>query len=101
MSISLNLKPSATRALTVARNCFSVHWVVKPIKHCLMRTDLRIFCALYFGLLLPLHALAQWTSVGNGIDYRALTITMADGRTNNNLFIARMAVANTNCIINS
>jgi len=41
----------------------------------------------------------QWTSVGDGIDYKKLTITMADGKANN-LFVARMAASNTNCIIN-
>ncbi len=50
--------------------------------------------------LLTSTALAQWTNVGTGIDYQALTITMGDG-TKNNLFMTRMAVANPNCIINS
>ena len=50
--------------------------------------------------LLASNALAQWTNVGTGIDYRAFTITMGDGQPNN-LFVTRMAVANTNCIINS
>ncbi len=61
------------------------------------------------GLLLPLAllilssawpALAEWTNVGIGIDYQKVTITMADGK-KNNLFLTRMAVSNTNCIINS
>lgn len=50
--------------------------------------------------LLSSPALAQWTNVGTGIDYRSLTIRMADGNPNN-LYVSRMAVANTNCIINS
>ncbi len=49
-------------------------------------------------LLLPLQA--QWTNVGAGIEYRQLTITMADGKPNR-LFIARMDVRNTNAIIGS
>jgi hypothetical protein len=43
---------------------------------------------------------AQWTNVGVGIEYRQLAIKMADGKTNN-LFLARMAATNTDCIINS
>lgn len=43
---------------------------------------------------------AQWTNIGAGIDYRQLTITMADGQPNR-LFIARMDVRNTNAIIGS
>ncbi|MDW8308607.1 MAG: phosphodiester glycosidase family protein [Verrucomicrobiales bacterium] len=44
--------------------------------------------------------MAQWTNVGAGIDYRELTITMADGQPNR-LFIARMDVRHTNAIIGS
>ena len=51
-------------------------------------------------LLIGAVASAQWVSVGVGIDYQSLTITMGDGKPNN-LYISRMAVANTNCIINS
>jgi hypothetical protein len=51
-------------------------------------------------VLLASTASAQWANVGVGIDYQALTITMGDGN-HNNLFLARMAVANTNCIMNS
>ena len=53
------------------------------------------------SLALSFHsAQAQWTSVGTGIDYQQFTITMADNLPNN-VFITRMAVANTNCIIGS
>lgn len=50
------------------------------------------------GIAAPVSA--QWTNVGAGIDYRELTITMADGKPNR-LFIARMDVRNTNAIIGS
>jgi uncharacterized protein YraI len=66
----------------------------------LLKIRLRITLSLSSVLLCASTALAQWTSVGTGIDYQALTITMGDG-TKNNLFMTRMAVANTNCIINS
>ena len=49
---------------------------------------------------LSVSAHAQWTSVGTGIDYEQLTITMGDGQPNK-LYVSRMAAANTNCIINS
>ena len=51
-------------------------------------------------LLLAWPVFAQWTSVGTGIDYQKFTITMID-HSNNNVFVARMVVSNTNCIINS
>jgi len=41
------------------------------------------------NLALPL---ANWTSVGTGIDYQKFTITMGDA-THNNVFVARMTVA--------
>ena len=68
--------------------------------------DLRCRARLLLAALVPsvlLFAspvLAQWANIGTGIDYRSLTITMGDGKPNN-LFLTRMAVANTNCIINS
>jgi len=51
------------------------------------------------GFLLSLlisSAPAQWTSVGVGIDYQKFTATGP-----NNVFVTRMAVANTNCTIGS
>jgi hypothetical protein len=65
-----------------------------------MRTKSPRLLSLPAVFLLASTASAQWTSVGTGIDYRAFTITMADGKPNN-LYVTRMAVANTNCIINS
>ena len=52
-------------------------------------------------LVLPLFllnspVLAQWTSIGDGIDYQKFTATGP-----NNVFVTRMAVSNTNCIIGS
>ncbi len=65
-----------------------------------MKTRLPILLSVLSVFLLASTALAQWTNVGTGIDYQKVTITMADGKPNN-LFMTRMAVANTNCIINS
>jgi len=47
-------------------------------------------------ILVPQLALAQWTSVGDGIDYREWTISGP-----NNLFVSRMDRANTNTCIES
>jgi hypothetical protein len=44
----------------------------------------------------PIHAPAQWTNVGTGIDYRKFTLAGP-----NDVFVTRMAVANANCVIGS
>ncbi len=57
---------------------------------------LRITLSILSPLLCVSPLWAQWTSVGNGIDYQKFTTTGP-----NNVFVARMAVSNTNCIIGS
>ena len=65
------------------------------------RVKRRLLAALgYSALLCHSAVLAQWTSVGVGIDYQKFTITMPDGKPNN-VFVTRMAASNTNCIIGS
>ena len=51
-------------------------------------------------LLFAWPVFGQWTSVGTGIDYQKFSITMTDN-VPNNVYVTRMAVSNTNCIINS
>ena len=65
-----------------------------------MKKILQALLTAHIVLLSASAVFGQWVNVGTGIDYQALTITMADGSPNN-LYVARMAVANTNCIINS
>jgi len=55
----------------------------------------RLACLLIV-LLAPRFAQAQWTTVGDGIDYREWTISGP-----NNLFVSRMTRANTNTCIES
>ena len=60
-----------------------------------------LLAALVHSLLLfAWPVFAQWTSVGTGIDYQKFSITMTDN-VPNNVYVTRMAVSNTNCIINS
>lgn len=61
-----------------------------------MRTKLCLLIGLWVAIVLPAEAFAQWTSVGDGIDYQHFSSAGP-----NNVFVARMARANTNAFIES
>lgn len=57
----------------------------------------RLVCLLVLPVILwPQVALAQWTVVGDGFEYRSFTVAGP-----NNVFVARMDRANINCILDS
>lgn len=54
------------------------------------------FCGILVFLVISQSVYAQWTSVGNGIEYRQFAVSGP-----NNVFVARMDRSNTSCAIES
>jgi len=61
-----------------------------------MKRKSLLLCGLAAAVLWPTMALAAWTSVGDGIEYQKFTLSDP-----NNVYVARMARANTNAYIES
>ncbi len=61
-----------------------------------MKTSQHVPVWIFAACLIAWEAAAQWSAVGTGIDYQKFTTTHP-----NNVFVTRMAVANTDAIIGS